>query len=133
MNRLPKASDKFLNYLDHDAFIRQVLRYRVQHGVNANYTMEEILRSKHLTDLIWDFDTSDYYIHRVCPRRLTPSCTSTTSGRTSTTSSASSSSASTGASSSPTQRRRRSASSSSPRCRRGSTSCATSSARSRST
>ncbi|KAL7715339.1 Uncharacterized protein QTN25_007262 [Entamoeba marina] len=65
LNNRQRGSDKFLNYIDHDQFVKTILKYKVQRGPNANYTVEEILKSKDLNDLIFDFDTSDYFVHKL--------------------------------------------------------------------
>ncbi|BFU19995.1 hypothetical protein KM1_196850 [Entamoeba histolytica HM-3:IMSS] len=65
LSNIPKNSNKFLNYFDHNELINKIMKYKVKNGSNAGYSIEQILQSKNLNDLIFDFDTSDYYVHKM--------------------------------------------------------------------
>ncbi|ELP91917.1 hypothetical protein EIN_399470 [Entamoeba invadens IP1] len=65
INNVPKNLNKFLNYMDHNELVNQILKYKVKKGHNAGYTIQQILTSKSLDKVIFDFDTSDYYVHKM--------------------------------------------------------------------
>lgn len=84
IDSLPRTTNKFINYITPEELKQTIMEYKVKHGVNAGYTIGEILRSKNLTDLIFEVDTTDFFVHKVwrgVEALLTCSCKCTTRRR----------------------------------------------------
>ncbi|KAL7722016.1 Uncharacterized protein QTN25_000790 [Entamoeba marina] len=57
----------FLGYLNEKKLEKEILSFRFgESSIYNGKTFSEIMKEKGFNDLIFDFDTSDYYIHRVC-------------------------------------------------------------------
>ncbi|ELP91897.1 hypothetical protein EIN_398270 [Entamoeba invadens IP1] len=62
---MPRGCDRFLNYYDTAELEEHVLNYVVKRGPNSGSTIKEVFIRKNLNDLIFDFDLSDYFVHKV--------------------------------------------------------------------
>lgn len=61
-----KGCDKFLNIYETKELEQDILNYRVKLGRNMGKTIKQILQKKGFENLVFTFDLSDYYVHKVC-------------------------------------------------------------------
>ena len=65
MNMFPKDSNLFLNYIDHEEFNERILKYRIKNGIHMGFSIEELLENKGFKNLLFDYDTSDNFVHKL--------------------------------------------------------------------
>ena len=61
-----KGCERFLNWYDKKQLENDILSYRVKMGRYSGRTMAQILEKRGFENIVFQFDLSDYYVHKVC-------------------------------------------------------------------